>query len=64
MKLVEKSEQRDRDLIEITRDVNQWVGEQQELRAKKAEMARSDAEFLLNHQALEQNQMRLAETVM
>ncbi len=61
---MEKVEQRDRDLVEVTRDVNHWVEEQQDKKAKRFEMARTDADFILNHQALEQSQMRLAETIM
>ena len=64
LKLVEAAEQKERDHVEVCRDVAQWVDEQNEKRAKKFEMARSDADFLLNHMAVEQNHMRLAETVM
>lgn len=64
LKLVEAAEKKEKDLHEVQLDVANWVDEQNDKRAKKFEMARSDADFLVNHMAVEQNHMRLAEIVM
>ena len=40
------------------------MGEQYEMRARRLQEAKTNAEFLMKHQAVEQTQMRLTEQVM
>ena len=53
LKIVEATQQRDKDMIETKADVNKWMAEQIEKNDKKREEARERADFLLKHQAIE-----------